>query len=271
MTCPIVAMSGAATDAGLRRPLNEDAFLSVPPVFLVADGMGGHDRGEVAAATAIAAFEGFAGRASLGIEDVREALARARADVDGLSQGAAAGAGTTLSGVVIAEVAGEGYWLALNVGDSRTYRFAGGVLEQISVDHSIVQEMLDRGELTPEDAARDRRRNVITRALGAGSAAEADFWMIPAAAGDRILVCSDGLPGELPAERIQAILLVESHPQAAATRLVQEAVMRGGRDNVTAIVVDAVAVARRGGGAPEGTGSDADSDTLPRETVGGRR
>jgi protein phosphatase len=271
MTSPIVALSGAATDAGLRRQLNEDAFLSVPPVFLVADGMGGHERGEVASAAAIAEFAGFAGRASLTIEDVRAALARARRSVDGLSVDAAIGAGTTLSGVVIADVAGEGYWLAMNLGDSRTYRLAGGRLEQISVDHSVVQELMDRGELTPEDALRDRRRNVITRALGAGSDADADFWMIPAAQGDRILVCSDGLPTELPAERIRTILAIEAHPQAAATRLVHEAVLHGGRDNITAVVVDAVAVARRGAAAPAEDGPGVDSDTLPREPVGGMR
>lgn len=272
MTSPIVAQSGAATDAGLRRSLNEDAFLSVPPVFLVADGMGGHDRGEVASATAIAEFAGFAGRDSLTIAEVRDALARARSRVDGLSIDTVAGAGTTLTGVVIADVAGEGYWLALNLGDSRTYRLAGGRLEQISVDHSVVQELIDRGELTAEDASRDRRRNVITRALGAGSDADADFWMLPATEGDRILVCSDGLPSELPPERIRTILSVEAHPQAAATRLVHEAVLHGGRDNVTAIVVDAVSVSRRGaaagGGAPD---EDIDSDTQPREPVGGMR
>ena len=102
MTSPIIALSGAATDAGLRRSLNEDSFLSVPPVFLVADGMGGHDRGEVASATAIAEFAVFAGRDSLTIDDVREALARARAGVESLSDDSEAGAGTTLTGVVVA-------------------------------------------------------------------------------------------------------------------------------------------------------------------------
>ncbi|GAA3659568.1 PP2C family protein-serine/threonine phosphatase [Microbacterium marinilacus] len=274
MTAPITALSGAATDTGLRRALNEDAFLSVSPVFLVADGMGGHDRGEVASAAAIAEFAGFAGRASLTVDEVRDALDRARDRIDGLSVDTDAGAGTTLSGVVVADVGGEGYWLALNLGDSRTYRLAEGRLEQISVDHSVVQELLDRGELTAEDAAHDRRRNVITRALGAGSAGEADYWMLPASEGDRVLVCSDGLPGELSTERIREILAAEPHPQAAATRLVHEAVLHGGRDNVTAVVVDAVAVARRGAPArartdEPGDDIDIDSDTLPREPVGG--
>ncbi|MER7797358.1 protein phosphatase 2C domain-containing protein [Microbacterium sp. NPDC096154] len=270
MTGPIVALSGAATDAGLRRTLNEDSFFSVSPLFLVADGMGGHDRGEIASAAAIAQFAPYAGRGSLTIEEVREALARARESVENLSAGSESGAGTTLTGVVIADVAGEGYWLAVNLGDSRTYRFAGGRLEQISVDHSVVQELLDRGELTPEEAAHDRRRNVITRALGAGSVGEADYWMLPAAEGDRILVCSDGLSGELSAERIRTILSVEAHPQAAASRLVHEAVLHGGRDNVTAVVVDAVSVARRGASVDTDE-DDIDADTLPREPVGGVR
>lgn len=277
---PISVAHGASTDTGLRRRINEDAHIAASPVFLVADGMGGHNAGEIASATVIDEFSRFAGRPSLTIEEVQAAVVAARRRVAGLPQGAGAGAGTTLAGVVIADVDGEGYWLALNLGDSRTYRLAEGRLEQVSVDHSVVQELIDSGQLAADEAQRDTRRNVITRAIGAGSDAEPDYWLLPAEEGDRILVCSDGLSGELDHGAIRGILLAETDPQAAATRLVHEAMVRGGRDNITALVVDAVAVRCRTGGARERDtvpavvaatepDTDIDADTLPRAVVAG--
>lgn len=238
---PIVTRVGAATDTGLRRRLNEDAYLAEAPLFLVADGMGGHDAGERASAAVVAEFARLVGAPSLTVDEVRVSLRSARARVDAIASDGR-GAGTTLTGVIVAEVAGVGYWLTVNVGDSRTYRFANGFLEQISVDHSVVQELIDAGELTVGDARGDSRRNEITRAIGAGSDGRPDYWMVPAAPGDRILVCSDGLSGEVGAERLRDILVEEADPQDAATRLVHEALLHGGRDNVTAIVVDALAV-----------------------------
>jgi len=250
---PIRVAYGAATHAGLRRRLNEDAHLARPPLFLVADGMGGHDFGAVASGAVVDEFTVLVGRPSLGIEDVRLVLDRARDRVRSIAADGRA-AGTTLSGVMVADVGGTGYWLAVNVGDSRTYRYAAGELVQISVDHSVVQEMVDAGELAGEDAARDRRRNEITRAIGAGSDGEADFQLVPAEPGDRILVCSDGLSGEVDADRIRQVLADVADPQEAATRLVHEAMVRGGRDNITVVVVDAVEV----------TGyDDAPYDTMP--------
>jgi PPM family protein phosphatase len=273
MTSPITVAAGAATDTGLRRRINEDSHLAASPLFLVADGMGGHQAGEIASAAVIAEFTTLVGRDSLSIDDVQESLRRARRRVEELPAGAGAGAGTTLSGVVVADVEGEGYWLAINLGDSRTYRLSEGEFEQISVDHSVVQELVDAGQLDRDAASRDARRNVITRAIGAGSDGEADFWLIPAEAGDRILVCSDGLSGELEEPRLDAILRGEKDPQAAATRLVHEAMLHGGRDNITAIVVDAVVVQSRSasadaladtaGRAPE-PDDDIDADTRPR-------
>lgn len=268
---PIEVRAAAVSHTGLRRRINEDSFLAESPLFLVADGMGGHDAGDLASAAVVAEFATLAGAASLGVDDIRATLRRARARVESIaSEGRAAG--TTLTGVVIAEVGGLGYWLTVNVGDSRTYRFAEGRLEQISVDHSVVQELLDAGLLDGADAAVDRRRNEITRAIGAGSDGQADYWMVPAEPGDRILVCSDGLSGELHLERLQTILADETDPQAAATRLIHEALLHGGRDNITAIVVDAVQV----GGhddlydtAPAGARrADPDGETRPRH---GRR
>ncbi len=276
MTSPVTVVFGSATDPGLRRAINEDSYLAVAPLFLVADGMGGHQAGEIASATVIDEFAGFAGRDSLDIDDVRAALAQARRRVEALPAGEGAGAGTTLTGVVIADVDGEGYWLAINLGDSRTYRLSEGVFEQVSVDHSVVQELVDAGQLDPEAAARDTRRNVITRAIGAGSDGDADYWLIPAEPGDRILVCSDGLSSELDGSAIHAILTAETQPQSAATRLVHEAMVRGGRDNITALVVDATAVRSRANRPGDHTSPSAaaatdevDGDTLPRVVATG--
>lgn len=258
MAAAITTASGVATDAGRRRTLNEDAALASWPCFLVADGMGGHDAGDVAAATALAAFQRFASREWVSVDDARGAIDAARSCLESFSRAQKAGAGTTLSGVIATEVDGAGYWLALNVGDSRTYRLQDGILTQLTVDHSLVQELIDAGALTEEAARGDHRRNVVTRALGAGASGETDVWMLPAERGDRILVCTDGLTEELTAERIAALLNAETDPRTAAAQLVREAVQQGGRDNITAIVVDALDVLR--GARPD----QAETDTLDR-------
>jgi protein phosphatase len=271
---PVAVEWGAATDVGLRRTLNEDAYLAVPPLFLVADGMGGHQAGEVASATVIDEFSRLAGRPSLGIDEVQATFHTARSRVESLPAGGGAGAGTTLAGVCVADIHGEGYWLALNLGDSRTYRLSEGELEQVSVDHSVVQELIDAGQLDAADAARDSRRNVITRAIGAGSDSEPDYWLLPAEEGDRVLVCSDGLPTEIDDARIDHILRTERSPQDAADRLVREAVAAGGRDNVTVLVVDAVAVRVRADGVSVATipaaPPEVEEDTLPSSGKGRR-
>jgi len=273
MTAPLIVTAGSSTHAGLRRALNEDAMLATTPVFVVADGMGGHEAGERASAAVVAEFSPFIGRQSLELDDILEVLGRSRDAVEALSVGASGRAGTTLSGVVLADVDGMGYWLSFNIGDSRTYRLSGGELEQISVDHSVVQELIDAGVLDGESAGRDSRRNEITRAIGGGSGGEADFWLVPAEPGDRMLICSDGLSGEVSAERIAEVLGGVAGAQEAATRLVHEAMLHGGRDNITAVVVDALHVAGHDDDAyetaPAGTASDADGDTQPRSAARG--
>ncbi|WP_460783846.1 PP2C family protein-serine/threonine phosphatase [Microbacterium tumbae] len=264
----MIVSTGSATHPGNRRPLNEDAHLASAPVFLVADGMGGHEAGERASAVVVEEFSRFIGRSALALDDVRSALASARDGVEALSTSGNGRAGTTVSGVVIASVDGMGYWLALNIGDSRTYRLSGGELEQISVDHSVVQELIETGELSVEEAASDHRRNIITRAVGAGSTGEADYWMFPAELGDRMLICSDGLSSELSDDRIREVLVAESDPQTAADLLVDEAVRAGGRDNVTVVVADAILVASKPG-RPMQADDDLDADTRPREEVAG--
>jgi protein phosphatase len=269
MSAPIVTSSAGSTDVGARRKLNEDAYLATAPLFIVADGMGGHDAGEVASATVIEHFSRLIGREALSIEEVRDALAAAREAVGALGHYGAAGAGTTLSGVAVATVDGLGYWLVLNIGDSRTYQFSNGELEQITVDHSYIQELIEEGEITPEQAKSDSRRNIITRAIGAGSVGDADYWLFPAEGGDRMLVCSDGLTTELSDERIAEVLATEPDPQRAADVLTADAVRAGGRDNVTVVIVDAVTVATVRGVHVRADEADDLADTRPRAAVDG--
>ncbi|UYO96693.1 protein phosphatase 2C domain-containing protein [Microbacterium sp. M28] len=270
MSASLVVSAGASSHTGRRRSLNEDAYLASAPVFLVADGMGGHEAGERASAAVVDAFSPLIGRPALVLDDVRRALGDAKDAVEALSSESTGRAGTTLSGVVLAAVDGMGYWLVLNIGDSRTYRLADGELEQITVDHSVVQELIEAGELTVEESATDHRRNIITRAIGAGSTGDADYWMFPAELGDRILICSDGLSSEISDDDIREIVFVESDPQRAADVLVSRAVSAGGRDNVTAVVVDAVLVASRPG-SPVAADEPDVADTRPRESAGGMR
>ena len=261
---------GAASDTGLKRALNEDRYLAQTPVFVVADGMGGHEAGERASAEAVEALAALVGLPAVTGLQVRQCLSDAQSRVTAIDTVPGRGAGTTVTGVIISEHDGVPYWLVVNLGDSRTYRLADGQLEQVSVDHSEVQEMVEDGELTAEEAAHHPRRHVVTKALGVGTDHEADFWMIPIAAHDRILVCSDGLTGELCDEKITQILLTEASPQAAADLLVEAALAAGGRDNVTVIVVDASDVPGSEDVAttPQHLDEDATDDTVPRACPG---
>ena len=164
----------------------------------------------------------------------------------------------------------RGYRLVFNVGDSRTYRLNQGILEQISVDHSEVQELLEAGRITAQEALVHPRRHVVTRALGTGDDSEPDFWMLPVEAGDRKLICSDGLTSEVSDEHIHAILSSTVRPQDAVQALIQAALCSGGRDNITAIVVDAADVAQDAEQAATAPRTeDEETDTLPRLELGG--
>ncbi|MCL3863206.1 protein phosphatase 2C domain-containing protein [Actinotalea sp. K2] len=231
---------GSATDRGRVRRLNEDALLAYPPVFLVADGMGGHAAGDVASRLAVEEFSQLAGRAGASPDEVHACFHRTATRLrETVAEGRTAG--TTVAGVAIAAHDGGSYWLVFNIGDSRVYRLAAGGLVQISVDHSVVQEMIDAGELLPEDAPGHPERHIITRAVGTGSEPEPDYWLIPAGTSDRLLICSDGLTTELSDVAIHRVLSEVADPQDAAQRLVADALVAGGRDNVSAVVVDVAA------------------------------
>lgn len=252
---------GASTHRGRRRLLNEDSHLASGSVFVVADGMGGHEAGEIASALTVDALRPLSWLPAVTVEELRERLEVAHADVTAVATARGGrSAGTTLAGALLAEQGGVPYWLVVNIGDSRTYRYDAGGLEQVSTDHSEVAELVATGAITAEEAAHHPRRNVVTRALGASVRLEPDFWYVPVVPGDRLLVCSDGLTGELPAAHVAHVLATVAEPDAVARVLVQAAVDAGGRDNVTVVVVDVLAV----GAAQAGDGEDDVDDTVPR-------
>jgi serine/threonine protein phosphatase PrpC len=222
--------AGSATDVGKVRRRNEDSSLVGTGVFAVADGMGGHAAGDVASRLAVAALQRLDDAASGGGISplaVRDEIVQANADI--LAAAAAdpgqGGMGTTAAGLCLGIVDGDECWIVFNVGDSRVYRFAGGALEQLTTDH-----------VAPESVT--LRRGVITRALGTDPGPRPDLWVRVAVPGERHLVCSDGLSLELTDEEIAAALAECEDPAQAAEELVRRAVLAGGRDNVTAVVVD---------------------------------
>lgn len=237
---------GAATHEGHVRGENQDAFVAEPPLFLVADGMGGHRAGRAAAESTTSAFraQDWGGWASP--YSVNAAAVSAGGAVAALADGATGSApGSTVSGAALSCHGTAPHWLIFNIGDSRTYLLRDGELAQVTIDHSQRQALIDRGMSDDEADARSQS-NVITRAIGGGLARrpDPDLWLLPARTGDRILVCSDGLSGEMSTPLLAAILLSESDPQDAANSLLAAALAGEARDNVTAVVVDAVRVAR---------------------------
>lgn len=232
----------ALTDRGLARAANEDSFMDAGPAFVVADGMGGHERGDQASAAVVAAFADLLTGDRFGtFAEVRQALLDADDKVAAVAEGTTKGAGSTATGVVLVHHEGGPFWLVFNVGDSRVYRLVKGRLSQLTVDHSLGRELVDAGAMAAEDLPTFIDRNVITRAIGAMDSL-ADSWLLPVIAGERLLLCSDGLYGEVDDASIRAVLAVSDLPEAAAEALVHRALEHGGRDNVTVVIIDVLAV-----------------------------
>ena len=230
-----------ATDTGRQRSANEDSVFVRAPVFVIADGMGGAQAGEVASKTSVEAFEGGLPEGppervlQQTIEGANRAIHRLARTDPNLN-----GMGTTTTAAILDPVAEE---VAIgHVGDSRAYRLRRGKLERLTRDHSLVEEMRRKGQLTEAQAEDHPQRSIITRALGPEPEVEVDLQTVPAQAGDVFLICSDGLTSMLDDEHIERLLARATSMQNAVRALVDEANRAGGRDNISVIafkVVDA--------------------------------
>ena len=226
---------GARSDVGLVRGHNEDSFLLRTPLFVVCDGMGGHAAGEVASSIAV---ETIGEKAPLTADDVQLGAAVEAANtavIKGAEEGRGKpGMGCTASAVII-----EGNKMSVaHVGDSRVYLLHRGTLVRITHDHSFVEELVDAGEITADEARVHPSRSVITRALGSDPDMYADHFSLEVSTGDRIIVCSDGLSSMVEDREIELLAVSSATPQAAADNLVSAALTAGGADNVTVVVID---------------------------------
>lgn len=239
---------GAISDTGILRAQNEDALLAQDGLFVVADGMGGHNAGEVASAMVIkflrsAQVNGIADAKELNsvIKEINEKIFEAANN-----QTDQRGMGTTLTMLAVTPTGKSKSnndtksVTVANIGDSRTYLLRSGEFRQVSVDHSYVQELVSEGLITRNEARTHARRNIVTRALGIEPTVGVDTWTLPLIAGDRYLLCSDGLVDEVADEDIEACLKQGLDSQKTASDLVAMANKNGGRDNITVIVVDAL-------------------------------
>jgi protein phosphatase len=230
---------GAASDVGMVRPANQDSYLITSSSFAVADGMGGHAAGEVASQLALAAFRDDLPSAPS--EDaLRGAVSAANRAVyeRSLEFVELRGMGTTLVGLALS--ADRAHGVLVNVGDSRAYRFRDAALERLSRDHTYVADLVSAGQLTEAEARTHPQRHIVTRALGIEPGVEIDTWLMDLVIGDRYLLCSDGLFGEVPDSTIASLLAEVEDPQQVADLLVGTANAMGGHDNVTVIVIDIV-------------------------------
>jgi len=254
-----VTLSWAAvTDVGRKRAVNEDSFVAQSPLFAVADGMGGHSAGDLASTAVVTRLAEVIEADFIDPDVVEHALVTAARDIDRVSGRSALGTGTTVTGAALTLVGADPYWAVFNIGDSRVYQLRGRTFEQITVDHSVVQELVDSGAITKEQAEQHPDSNVITRAIGFNEVPAPDLWMIPVTEGLRLMVCSDGLTKELSDEDIRLHLADGKPSKETARGLVDAALGRGGRDNVTVLVIDVVS-----------TTGDFDLDqTVPRRGTG---
>ncbi len=266
-----VLRGGAATDVGRVREINEDRYLQRDDLglFAVADGVGGHQAGEVASQTSVETIE--AAFVEPTTEGLVAAIKQANDAVWHLAQSAAEkrGMGTTLTAVALVNEDGEEHLAVANVGDSRVYLFQQGELSQLTEDHSLVEELVREGQITPEEARVHPQRSIITRALGMDPNVTVDHLQVLPYEGDRLLLCSDGLTNEVSDEKIGSILRRMGDPQEAAQELVRQARENGGNDNITVVVIDVVDDDDRSGRASAALGADARRAPAPAPSRGG--
>jgi PPM family protein phosphatase len=247
------------TDTGRARRENEDSFYARSPMFAVADGMGGAQAGEVASQLAVEVLqEGLPERGGSIEERLRDLVEEANARINALSRAddQRAGMGTTMTLAYV----GEHDLSVAHVGDSRLYRLRDGVFERLTDDHTLVEELVRQGKLTPQEADHHPQRSIITRALGPEAAVEADSHTWPARDGDVYLICSDGLTSMIPEARVGELLVNARSLPDAGRALIDAANAAGGRDNITVILFRLEEV----GAAVAGTSAQ---DTTEQEAV----
>lgn len=238
----ILPRVGVCTDVGRIRDGNEDSFVAIDGLYLVADGMGGHSAGEVASAIAVGILADLFTSADGGLSDehrVTDAVSTANLAIfmEAIDDPGKTGMGTTLTGLVVADALSHRV-VVINVGDSRTYLWRHGELRQITKDHSHVQSLVDRGAITRAEARVHFQRNIVLRAMGIESHVDVDTFPLDVEDGDRFIVCSDGLVDEASDDEIEVEIREATDAQDLADRLVNLANRNGGRDNITVIVVD---------------------------------
>ena len=257
---------GAGTYVGKVRSVNEDGYIATPGIWAVADGMGGHAAGRVASEIVVDACITSVDEAPMSLETIPVLLedanrrVRERARTDGHEM-----MGTTVCGIALVDNGGDDGLLVFNVGDSRCYQLpAGQDLVQLTTDHSYVQELVDLGEITSEEARHHPNRNVVSRAIGIDETVTPDFLLLPEEPKSRLLLCSDGVSGEIEDDDLATILRDARTPTDAATRLLDEVAVGPARDNATVIVLD-ITWGREETDPGGDTGSD--PTTIPRAPV----
>ncbi|HYP73467.1 MAG TPA: protein phosphatase 2C domain-containing protein, partial [Microbacterium sp.] len=241
------------THRGRRREVNQDAVLTAYPLFVVADGMGGHIGGEIASASTIERLGAVAAKGEVTPKTIEKALARAVSDIAAHPEATDEGTGTTVTGVYLDLTGPEPTWVTFNIGDSRVYLFRDGGLAQVTTDHSVVQELISAGRLSPEEAESHPYGNVITRAVGPSDGVSPDYVRLEVVDGDRFVICSDGLTKELTDYGILHFLLQHDDPTEAVDDMLEAALENGGRDNVTIVVLNVRRTGADAGSSPATT------------------
>ena len=236
---PDLRLSWAAmTDVGRHRQDNEDSFVAGVPIFSVADGMGGHHAGDIASDAVVRSLSSLIGNSMTTRSAIGDALAEAVETLRGVLPEEHQGAGTTVTGAALVSEDGETRWAIFNIGDSRVYARVGEEFLQVTTDHSIVQQLVESGQISKDEAEYHPHANVITRAVGLMDAPVPDYVLMPVIAGTRLLICSDGLTKELTDVGIQHFMENGGTPAETVAELLRVALENSGRDNVTVIVVD---------------------------------
>jgi protein phosphatase len=237
---PVELAWGVDTHTGYRRRHNEDSLVAKPPIFAVADGMGGHSAGDVASKAVVTRLAEAATGDVTTAEAIDAALKEATTDISRAADHSQLGVGTTVTGAALMARNSVPHWAIFNVGDSRVYLFENQKLAQVTVDHSVVQELVDAGMISPAEAEQHPDSNIITRAVGFNADPVTDYWLIPLRKGMRLLLCSDGLTKEVEFSRLEEQLAARHSADQTASLLVDAALAAGGRDNVTVVVIDVV-------------------------------